>query len=415
MARVPVQPVASQVVEQALRTGRLPSVFLFHGKMDEGPLELALFIAKASVCERNDGTACDRCPPCIAMHRFRHPALLPVFNDDRLPRLRQLSHWVMADASEQGLRLRFELVGEVNNLMARQRDRWLTPISAEKKSFPQGIKVKPEELSEAMARLATWDRELRDPAPLSRDPMVYEAHLEAARKVQDSLDRSLLSKENIMAVQEKTRLAPDAAESTLSPGGNPGMSRGRPGRWVMIQHMERMSTQTLPSLLKWLEEPPEGTRFVLMTPALHLLHPEVAEPLASRSQVLGFRPLGPAVKESWLRRRFRLKQGAQLEPGLGEGGDLPEILMGLLVENLEEGGYNAWSVVGALESLGPSMEDILGHLEGSLRGQGAVLSGHPKRVLQALERARGVFRAGHTPLKNQMMKLALELIPSNDQ
>jgi DNA polymerase III gamma/tau subunit len=58
-------------------------------------------------------------------------------------------------------------------------------------------------------------------------------------------------------------------------------------RFVVINHVERMTLQAANAVLKTLEEPPEGVHFVLITSNLSQVLPTIR----SRCQVMGFSPL----------------------------------------------------------------------------------------------------------------------------
>jgi DNA polymerase III subunit delta' len=60
-----------------------------------------------------------------------------------------------------------------------------------------------------------------------------------------------------------------------------------PHRFVVINHVERMTLQAANALLKTLEEPPAGVHFVLITSNLSQVLPTIR----SRCQVVGFSPL----------------------------------------------------------------------------------------------------------------------------
>jgi DNA polymerase III gamma/tau subunit len=60
-----------------------------------------------------------------------------------------------------------------------------------------------------------------------------------------------------------------------------------PHRFVVINHVERMTLQAANAVLKTLEEPPEGVHFVLITSNLSQVLPTIR----SRCQVMGFSPL----------------------------------------------------------------------------------------------------------------------------
>ena len=74
---------------------------------------------------------------------------------------------------------------------------------------------------------------------------------------------------------------------------------GSIGKVALVHPAERMNTITANTLLKTLEEPPEGFRFVLTTQAVHELLPTI------RSRCQSFTLTGPSPEESltWLTQR----------------------------------------------------------------------------------------------------------------
>jgi DNA polymerase-3 subunit delta' len=72
-------------------------------------------------------------------------------------------------------------------------------------------------------------------------------------------------------------------------------ARGR-GKVVLIYPADRMNTVTANALLKTLEEPPEGVRFVLATGAAHLLLPTIR----SRCMAVRMQAAQPEEAQRWL-------------------------------------------------------------------------------------------------------------------
>lgn len=61
------------LLARGLRQGRLPPALLFSGPEGIGKRTLALAVARALVCERAEGEACDACPACRRAQRGLHP------------------------------------------------------------------------------------------------------------------------------------------------------------------------------------------------------------------------------------------------------------------------------------------------------------------------------------------------------
>jgi len=75
---------AVELLQRALREGRLPHALLFQGPEDVGKAALARTLAGALVCERDDaGDPCGRCAACRRVAAGTHPDVLWV---TRLPR-----------------------------------------------------------------------------------------------------------------------------------------------------------------------------------------------------------------------------------------------------------------------------------------------------------------------------------------
>lgn len=68
---------------QAARAGRLPASLLLHGPAGAGKQRLALWLAQALLCEREDAP-CDCCPSCRYAVELTHPDLHWIFPRPRL-------------------------------------------------------------------------------------------------------------------------------------------------------------------------------------------------------------------------------------------------------------------------------------------------------------------------------------------
>ncbi|MBN8217869.1 MAG: hypothetical protein J0L75_14595 [Spirochaetes bacterium] len=396
MGKVLGQKVALRVIHNALVRDRLPSVLLFHGADGVGKFETAQNLAKALFCQETQNGYCDRCKPCLEVQRFRHPGVLILANDDRLHNIEFLSLLIRRGAGEQPNRLRYLLLGEIGNLLSRQRDRYLATLAAEKKSFPEGLVVKAAELEAAVDGLRQMETRLLNPEPLPDEAPFWSDFLEQARKVQNSLDRSVIARENLLALMERTQL--DAGSRRL----------------VILQNIQRLSASTVPSLLKTLEEPPPRTHFILITGPLNQIPPDVIDPLLSRSFPLRFNPLGPELGREILRHRFRVEAGRLDEmealrraPGLD-----PEtlgILEKLPVEMGGERGYNLGALVKRLQGEGGGIESALVALGQSLRRAQGVPFERYQRLLAALQRAQAGAASPGITARNKWLRLLLDL------
>ena len=78
------QRSAVDLLQRALKEGRLPHALLFQGPEDVGKAAVARTLAAALVCERNpEGDPCGRCSSCRRVAAGTHPDVLQV---TRLPR-----------------------------------------------------------------------------------------------------------------------------------------------------------------------------------------------------------------------------------------------------------------------------------------------------------------------------------------
>jgi len=97
--RVIGQDRVKRILLAALRTGRLPHAYLFHGADGVGKDAIALELARVLHCERNGTTACGTCSSCERAANGTHPDIrvvvpLPVgknesADDDPLARLNE--------------------------------------------------------------------------------------------------------------------------------------------------------------------------------------------------------------------------------------------------------------------------------------------------------------------------------------
>jgi DNA polymerase-3 subunit delta' len=82
------------ILSTALRLGRLPPALLLSGPEGVGKKALALVCARALVCERGEGDACDRCAACGRASRGLHPDLALVEPDGatiKIDRVREIA------------------------------------------------------------------------------------------------------------------------------------------------------------------------------------------------------------------------------------------------------------------------------------------------------------------------------------
>ncbi|MGA8943781.1 MAG: DNA polymerase III subunit delta' [Thermoactinomyces sp.] len=88
-----LQPHLLEIMQNAIRSGRLAHAYIFYGPKNTGKRELALELAKSVNCERQEGKACGECPSCIRIEHENHPEVVflrPEGNVIRISQLRQL-------------------------------------------------------------------------------------------------------------------------------------------------------------------------------------------------------------------------------------------------------------------------------------------------------------------------------------
>ena len=77
--RVLDQKIPKRILTGALRKNLLASSYLFYGDLGTGKWIMALEMAKAINCEKNQGEACDVCSSCRKIDKFIHPDVRLVF------------------------------------------------------------------------------------------------------------------------------------------------------------------------------------------------------------------------------------------------------------------------------------------------------------------------------------------------
>jgi len=121
-------------------------------------------------------------------------------------------------------------------------------------------------------------------------------------------------------------------------------------RFVLIDSAEKMNAQSSNALLKILEEPPEGTHFILITPQWSSMLPTIR----SRAQSFRFFPLNPSEiiqvtgdSPSWL---VNLSRGQVSEVEDWKSEDLSKVMeqVEISLEGLGRGDLEAWSGIFAV-------------------------------------------------------------------
>ena len=65
-----------QILDKALRSGRIPNSYLFYGQESVGKKFTAIEVCKALNCETlSPVDSCDKCSPCLKIEKGIHPDL----------------------------------------------------------------------------------------------------------------------------------------------------------------------------------------------------------------------------------------------------------------------------------------------------------------------------------------------------
>jgi DNA polymerase-3 subunit delta' len=77
--RVLDQRVPRRILSGALKNNLLASAYLFYGDQGTGKWAMALELAKAIICEKGRGDACDTCASCLKVEKMSHPDVKMIF------------------------------------------------------------------------------------------------------------------------------------------------------------------------------------------------------------------------------------------------------------------------------------------------------------------------------------------------
>ncbi len=392
MGKIYGQKIPLQIIHRALTENRLPHLILIHGEEGVGKFEFALNIAKTLSCEKSQNGFCERCETCLAIHQFRHSQVISLLSDDRLPNIRFYLKTLVANLSDEPLRIRHALLGEIGNLLARQKEGFLDLLENEKKTFPEGVKVKVADLEESSGIIShLGERIQKGETPSEEELDFFEIHL---KRLQNGLDRSVLTKRALESLQERAKFSSETK------------------RVFILQEIQKISPQIAPSLLKLLEEPPPNTYFILIAPGLHLVSPETIAPLSSRACVLRFLPIPPEEKRVILKAKYKLKDLALdllLQSGQEDG---IRKLAEEMVENCRTEPYNISPLIKAFEASHYRLDRLVFFMKEKVKSIGLSLSEHDHHQARFMRQAFRLLdqgRLGSMSEKNQLLKLLLDL------
>lgn len=89
------QERAKRMIQNGLRSGKLSHAYLFHGPKGTGKRAMALCMAKALLCERQQDDACGSCVACRKVDHDNHPGIHHIKPDGhviKLEQIKQLQH-----------------------------------------------------------------------------------------------------------------------------------------------------------------------------------------------------------------------------------------------------------------------------------------------------------------------------------
>lgn len=102
------QELAKQMIQNGLRGGRLSHAYLFHGPTGTGKMQMALSLAKAIFCERQQDDSCGTCVSCRRFANDNHTGLhliKPDGNTIKLDQIKSLQHELSFRADERQARV----------------------------------------------------------------------------------------------------------------------------------------------------------------------------------------------------------------------------------------------------------------------------------------------------------------------
>ena len=287
MARIYGQKIALRMIHNALKKDKLHHTLFFQGPRATGKFESALNLAKSLYCPSDEFGFCDKCAACLSVQLFRNRHVHLIASDSRYENIKFYVHLLKENITQRPHFIRYQLAGELANLLHRHRYPFLEKLKSEKKSYPEGIKLSDKQLETSIGELTKTLRSLTK--ELAEPPALDEAFLEDVRKVQNALDRTIISKKSLDLFLRRTQLKFE--KPTL----------------FIIQQVHLIHPAIVGRLLKILEEPPPQGYFILLDDVTHHLAEHIVAPLKSRSFELPFQPLSPKALQSVIEKKWGIK------------------------------------------------------------------------------------------------------------
>ena len=254
---------------RSLEHDEVPPVYLFAGPPMSGKMTAALETARVMSCTRSAAWDCD-CSDCIRHRSLVHPDLLILGKRNHPEEILVAKDLILRDTSSSSL---FFFVRSIRKLLAR-----FSPVLWEGEE---------SKLSKAAPLVQSIEEEL---ATLEEASTVDPARTKLIDVLcEDSLSLEALAPEfppvfMIRNMETWAQLKPLGRRKT-----------------VILENAERMQDSARNAMLKILEEPPESTRFILLTTR----RASMMSTIVSRSRVLHFKPRDEATTKLIVRRVFK--------------------------------------------------------------------------------------------------------------
>ena len=288
MGKIFGQKIPLRTLFNAHKRGALPQTLLIHGPKTVGKLESALNFAKSLYCSNKKLGFCDACTSCTHIQFYRHPHLIAFVNDDRLPNIKCYLHILTQALTSKPELVKYQLLGELSNLIRRVNDGFLSPLRAEKKSYPAGVKLTDKQWETQVSLGYRLLAELESASlPLAKNYDV-DTLIQTFEKIQNGLDRTLISKQGLDIFFKLSR------------------SAFHHPKVFILQNIQLINHQIVGGLLKILEEPPPNLMFILISDNISALQANVITPLRSRSFEVPFRALSLSSQKDIFEKKMGL-------------------------------------------------------------------------------------------------------------
>ncbi len=294
-------PRAVTMLQNMLRQNNLHHALFLSGPAQIGKSTTVQALLHTLYCEsplpaaEGAFSACFECAACLRLQKHQHPAVLSISLDDRLPVIHScqtlLSRYVNAEPSSQVPATLVQLLlSECYRLIARHSQGRLSLLKRKKVSYPGGVVLSVKEREAELHQLYNLLAAFTENKQLS--PLLTSAALATLRTVQNSIDRTLLSKESIDSLLAWTTQSVVNRHSTKT---------------LIIKGIEKIHYSVIGKFLKSLEDPPPQTRFILITENPAMVTGTVLAPLASRCFKVNFLPLSGAATAAILKTTFHVQ------------------------------------------------------------------------------------------------------------